>query len=146
MNRTKSSPVVSGGMIFFGNDKGSVIAAGTDGKIKWQYEGGVAAEAPPLVSGDKVIIGFNDGTLHAVNKATGKPSWKYKTDSQIAGSANSWSTGKRSGIIIGSYDYFLHSVDPLTGRLQWKLETQNYINGTPAVSNNNIIFGDAMVL
>ena len=128
-------------MVFFGNDKGSVIAAGTDGKIKWQYEGGVAAEAPPMVSGNLVIIGFNDGTLHAINKATGKPVWKYKTDSQIAGSANAWSTGKRSGIVIGSYDYYLHSVDPLTGRLQWKLETQNYVNGTPAVSNNNIIFG-----
>ena len=41
--RTKSSPVVSGGMIFFGNDKGTVIAVGTDGKIRWRYEGGSAA-------------------------------------------------------------------------------------------------------
>jgi ABC-type antimicrobial peptide transport system permease subunit len=29
----------------------------------------------------------------------------------------------------------------LTGRLQWKLETMNYVNGTPAVLNNNIVFG-----
>jgi outer membrane protein assembly factor BamB len=133
--------VVSGGLIFFGNDKGSVIAAGTDGKLKWQYEGGVAAEAPPLVYGNMVIIGFNDGSLRAIDKTTGKLVWRYKTDSQIAGSANSWSTGKRSGIVIGSYDYYLHSVDPLNGRLQWKLETMNYVNGTPAVSNNNIVFG-----
>ena len=139
--RTKSSPVVSNGLIFFGNDKGSVIAVGTDGKIRWQYEGGTATEAPPMVYGDMVIIGYNDGTLHAIDKKTGKLVWKYKTDGQIVGSANSWSTGKKSGIIIGSYDYYLHSVDPVTGRLQWKLETMNYVNGTPAVSNNNIVFG-----
>jgi outer membrane protein assembly factor BamB len=139
--RTKSSPVVSDGLIIFGNDKGSVIAVGTDGKKRWQYEGGTATEAPPMVYGDRIIIGFNDGTLHAIDKKTGKLAWKYKTDNQIVGSANSWSTGKKSGIIIGSYDYFLHSVDPLNGRLQWKLETMNYVNGTPAVSNNNIVFG-----
>ena len=142
--RTKSSPVVSGGMIYFGNDKGAVIAAGTDGKLKWKYEGQAAAEAPPLIFGNMVIIGLNDGTLHSIDKTKGKLVWRYKTESQIAGSANSWSTAKRSGIIIGSYDYYLHSVDPLTGRLQWKLETMNYVNGTPAVSNNNIVFGGAV--
>ncbi|HPA86646.1 MAG TPA: PQQ-binding-like beta-propeller repeat protein [Bacteroidales bacterium] len=140
-SRTKSSPVISNGMIYFGNDKGEVIAAGVDGKIKWQYQGGSAVEAPPLVYGDNVIVGLNDGTLHAVNKTTGKAVWKYRTEGQIAGSANAWSTGKRSGIVIGSYDYYLHSVDPSNGLLQWKLETLNYVNGTPAVSNNNIIFG-----
>ncbi|MDX9726034.1 MAG: PQQ-binding-like beta-propeller repeat protein [Bacteroidales bacterium] len=140
-SRTKSSPVISDGMIYFGNDKGMLIAAGTDGKIKWEYQGGSAAEAPPMVYGDKVIIGLNDGTLHAVNKTTGRVVWKYNTEGQIAGSANAWSTGKRSGIVIGSYDYYLHSVDPANGLLQWRLETLNYVNGTPAVSNNNIIFG-----
>src|SRR5665647_1040620 len=54
--RTKSSPVVSGGMVIFGNDKGSVIAVSTDGKLKWKYEGGTAAEAPPMVYENKVII------------------------------------------------------------------------------------------
>ena len=106
--RTSSSPVVSGGMIFFGNDKGTLIAVGTDGKIKWRYEGGSAAEAPPMVYGDKVIIGLSDGTLHAVYKTSGKLAWRYKTDGQIAGSANAWSTSKRSGIVIGSYEYYVH--------------------------------------
>jgi len=36
--RTKSSPVVSEGTIYFGNDKGALIAVSADGKIKWKYE------------------------------------------------------------------------------------------------------------
>jgi len=48
-----------------------------------------------MVYGEKVIIEFINRTLHAISRNTGKPAWKYKTESQIAGSANSWSTGKR---------------------------------------------------
>ena len=58
-----------------------------------------------MVADDKVIVGSSDGILHAINKSTGKQTWIYKTDNQIAGSANSWRSGTRSGIVIGSYDY-----------------------------------------
>lgn len=140
-SRTKSSPVVNNGVIYFSNDKGSVVAIDINGRKKWQYDTGVAAEAPPLIYGDKIIAGFNDGILRALDKETGKLLWQFATNNQILGSANYWATGKRSGIIFGSYDYFLYSVDPVTGKLQWKLETLNYINGTPSVSGNNIVFG-----
>jgi outer membrane protein assembly factor BamB len=139
--RSASSPVISEGIIYFVTDKGSVIAVTPEGKQKWKYEGGGSAESPPLVYGNSVITGYSDGTLHAVDKGTGRLMWKYRTDNQIVGSANYWSTGKSAGIVVGSYDYYLHSVDPVTGRFQWKLETENYINGTPSVSNNSIVFG-----
>ena len=35
--KTKSSPVISDGIIFFGNDKGTLFAITSDGKIKWKY-------------------------------------------------------------------------------------------------------------
>lgn len=138
---TKSSPVISGGIVYFGNDKGSLIAAGTDGKIRWRYEAGSSIDAAPMVYGNKVIFGTNDGILIAVDKTSGKLIWKYTTDNQIAGSANVWVAGNKSGIIIGSYDFFLHCVDPETGKSLWKVETENYINGTPAILNGKIVFG-----
>jgi outer membrane protein assembly factor BamB len=140
-SRTSSSPVVSDGLIIFSSNAGEVIAVGTDGKSKWKYTGGVASEAPPLVFGDRVFIGFSDGTMRALDLSRGKEAWRYTTEGQIIGSANAWVTGRRSGIVFGSYDYYLHSVDPATGELLWKVETMNYVNGTPAVSNNNIVFG-----
>ena len=139
--RTRSSPVVSDAFIFFGNEKGTLTASGTDGKVKWKFEAGSTLEAAPLVYTDKVIIGASDGNLRAIDKNSGKITWIYHSDSQIAGSANTWISGKKSGIIFGSYDYFLHCVDPVSGKLLWKLETNNYLNGTPAVANNNIVFG-----
>ena len=44
--RTKSSPVISEGTIYFGNEKGTLIAVGTDGKIKWKYEAAVLLMLP----------------------------------------------------------------------------------------------------
>jgi len=47
--RTKSSPVLSEGTIFFGNDKGTLTAVTTGGVIKWRFESGSSIEAPPMV-------------------------------------------------------------------------------------------------
>ncbi|MBE3087461.1 MAG: PQQ-like beta-propeller repeat protein, partial [Bacteroidetes bacterium] len=145
--RTKSSPVISGGTVFFGNDKGTLIAVSTDGKIKWKYEAGSAIDAAPMVFGKKVIFGSTDGILRAVDKITGTLLWSYTTDNQIAGSANVWLAVNKAGIVVGSYDYFLHCVDPETGKSLWKVETENYVNGTPAILNGKIVFGgcDGMI-
>lgn len=139
--RTKSSPVISEGTIFFGNDKGTLTAVSTDGKIKWKYESGNSIDAAPMVFGKKVIFGSTDGVLRAVDKVSGKLIWSYTTDNQIAGSANAWVAGNKAGIVVGSYDYFLHCVDPETGKSLWKVETDNYVNGTPAILNGKIVFG-----
>ena len=81
--RTKSSPVASDNMIFFGNDNGTLIAAGADGKIKWRVETGNTTEAAPYIWSDKVMIGSTDGKLIAYNKTNGKSVWTYSTDNQI---------------------------------------------------------------
>ncbi len=138
---TKSSPVISNGIIYFGDDKGTLFAVGPDGKLNWKSETASPLEAPPMVFGNEVIAGSFDGLLRAFNKTSGKALWRYKTDNQIAGSANAWISGQRSGLIFGSYDYYLHCVDPATGKLTWKIETSNYINGTPSLAGNRIVFG-----
>jgi outer membrane protein assembly factor BamB len=140
-SRTKSSPVLSEGIIYFGTDKGILVACDVNGKLVWKYETGSSVDAPPLISERKVIFSTSDGRLIAADKKNGKILWTYKTDNQIVGSANIWKSGTKSVLIVGSYDFFLHAVDPETGKSLWKLETGNYINGTPAISGNRVVFG-----
>ena len=146
-SRTKSSPVISGGVIYFGNEKGTITAVTTDGKPMWTYEGGSPVDAAPMVWGQKVIYGSSDGKVRAIDSRTGKLIWSYATENQIAGSANIWKVKNQSGIVIGSYDYFLHCISPETGKLLWKVETENYINGTPSILNGKVVFGgcDGMI-
>lgn len=145
--KTQSSPVLSDGTIYFGNDKGTLTAIGNDGRVKWKFESGNAIDASPIVFEKKVIFGSDNGILRAVDTNSGKLLWSYTTDNQIAGSANVWKVGNKAGIIVGSYDYYLHCVDPETGKRRWQVETENYINGTPAILNGKIVFGgcDGMI-
>jgi eukaryotic-like serine/threonine-protein kinase len=66
--RTKSSPVISDGNIYFGNEKGELVAITPEGKIKWKYSTGSPIEAAPLIYGSKVIVGTSEGSLKAVDK------------------------------------------------------------------------------
>ena len=66
--RTISSPVLSDGVIYFGNSKGTLYAINETGKIIWSLETGKTIEAPPLVFGDKVYVGSSDGVFRAINK------------------------------------------------------------------------------
>lgn len=140
-DKTQSSPVISDGTLFFGNEKGTLFAIRSDKTVLWKYNAGSPVTAPPLIYGDKVLFGTDNGLFPAVDKSTGKPVWIFKAENQILGSANAWTAGKREGIIFGSYDYFLYCLNPASGRLQWKIETENYINGTPAIADNKIVFG-----
>lgn len=44
---TKSSPVISDGLIYFGTDKGSLVACDTEGRLAWKTAAGDPIEAPP---------------------------------------------------------------------------------------------------
>jgi eukaryotic-like serine/threonine-protein kinase len=140
-SRTKSSPVISDGLIYFGTDKGIIYACDLTGKVAWKLDAGSSTDAPPLIAGQKIIFSTSDGRLMAADKKTGKLLWTYKTDNQIVGSANMWKAGTKYGIVVGSYDFNLHCVEPDSGNLLWKVETNNYINGTPAISGSRIVFG-----
>src|SRR5207248_1630421 len=100
--------------------------------------------------------------LYALDAASGKFLWKYETGEKILGGPNfvrlrpqATSPGSpsprpspqgegetsRTFVIVGSYDFRLHCLDAETGKTNWVYETGNYINGTPAVADNQTVFG-----
>jgi outer membrane protein assembly factor BamB len=60
--------------------KATPVAAGkppaiTDKHLKWYYQTGDKIVASPVVAGDLVLIGSEDGKLYALDAATGKQRW-----------------------------------------------------------------------
>ena len=84
-----------------------------------------------------VYIGDLTGVLHAVDAATGKVRWTFKTGSEIKSSPVV--AGNR--VLIGSYDGSLYALDVATGKQVWKVETENYVHATPAIWNGVAYFG-----
>lgn len=145
----KSSPAIFDNLVFIGSSDDNIYAIDLEnGKQVWLYKTTDAIESTPCVIEDSVVIGSLDGFLYALNAEDGSLMWKYETEGQILGAAN-WtrSADGRIWILVGSYDNKLHCVDSTTGKVVWTYETGNYINGSPAVSDQQAVFGgcDAMI-
>ncbi len=82
-------PTVHDGVVYVSTVDDLAIAIGaSDGALVWRYqhktdlarrtELALYAAPPPVVVGDEVLIGFSDGTLMAVDRAGGVPTWQRR--------------------------------------------------------------------
>src|SRR3972149_3032234 len=90
----KLIPVYANEKIFVAENSGEILAIdritgkifglnAEDGKRLWVYERSVPAltlrgSSAPVVSGDYIIAGFDDGRLAAIELQTGKPVWETR--------------------------------------------------------------------
>jgi outer membrane protein assembly factor BamB len=106
-----------------------------------QCLGGIAAahpaqhdgigESSPAVAGGLVFIGDLSGVVHAVDVATGKAVWTFKTDGEVKSSP----VVAGDKVLIGSYDTNLYALTARTGKLAWKVKTEGYVHATPSVAD-----------
>ncbi len=138
-----SSPVVHGGMVYFGSSDGNVYAVDAkSGQRVWAFASEDIVDAPPLVLDGRVFVGSSDFFFYALDARTGALSWKYETGDKILGSAN-WVRLKdgETRVLVGSYDGALYAFDAASGALRFRYETSNSLNGTPAMVGEDAVFG-----
>ncbi len=137
-----SSPVIEGGRVFVGSDDYHLHAIDFEtGRGLWRFATEDMIEAPPTVSGDTVYVGSTDGFFYALDKKTGDLRWKFETGDKVQGGATLFESAEGRRVVFGSYDSALYCLDAKTGEPVWRYETENYVNGTPAVWNDQIVFG-----
>ena len=76
-------------------------------------------ESSPAVANGTVYIGDLTGVVHAVDAATGKAKWTFKTGAEMKSSPVV--VGAR--VLIGSYDGSLYALEAATGKQLWKATT-----------------------
>ena len=146
----KSSAAISEGRVYVGSFDAKVYALDLrSGQKLWSYATSDAVEASPCVVDGGVYVGSSDGFLYALDAETGALKWKYETDGEILGAAN-WTRspdGQAVWILVGSYDNRVHCVDAESGQAVWTYETGNYVNGSPAIADEQCVFGgcDALI-
>jgi outer membrane protein assembly factor BamB len=78
--------------------------ARSTGREVWTYLTRARVESSPLITGNRVFVGSNDGNLYELDLATGKKNWEF-----AAGSALSASPAASQGaLVIGSEDGVLY--------------------------------------
>jgi hypothetical protein len=92
----------------------------------WEKPGEMSPLVQPIVHRGLSFAGDLDGVLHAIDVATGKTAWTYRTGGLIYHTA----CAQEDRVFVGSQDGALHAVD-LQGRPLWRFQTGRGIVSSP---------------
>jgi len=134
----RSSPAVSGGLLFVGcYDTNLYALDASRGEFRWKYatEGGI--NASPAVWQDYVMVGSEDGALYALDMRRGTLRWTFRTTKPIRSSPRI----EERVVFIGSDDQHIYAIDGLRGTPIWKYRTWNPIRSSAYVGDQVIYIG-----
>jgi outer membrane protein assembly factor BamB len=110
-------------------------------KIKLQdSDEKITALNPPVVLGNTIYFGSNDGNFYALDVDSGYMRWIFKSGAEI----NSIPYADRDRVYFGSRDGKLYALSRETGQEAWNFPTRSQINSQVQRYGDHIIFvGDA---
>ncbi len=148
--KVRSSPVISGGLVYAGSDSGELFALElSTGKKKWSAKITPPPEAKtkvkwirsaPAVAKGIVVVGADDGVLRAFDAKTGKPKWEFKTAGQIRSAPAI--VGDR--VVFGSWDGRCYCVRLSDGKEFWRYRVGDpgvRVHAPPAVAGGRVYVG-----
>lgn len=112
-----AQPLVAGDQVICANGLGLVAAFTKRGEQRWSFTAGDAVYSSPVLVDGKVVFGCNDGKLHALEAATGKPVWTNSDAGYAIESAPFVAGGK---IYFGAWDQHVRCVSAADGKLIWQ--------------------------
>ena len=109
-------------------------------KVLWSYELGDMNDSSPAIAGGVVYAGAANGTLAALDLATGKLRWKYSTGGPL-GIGESSPAVAAGAVYVGDLDGVVHAVNSADGKRIWTFKTGSEIKASPIVVNGLVIIG-----
>jgi len=158
----RTTPVASAGRIFVANDRGEILAVDLRGERLWsvkltrgEKEDGTPVEevidAPLACFDELVLAGTADGTIYALDVATGEERWQYDVGGSILGTPNRVSvpaegedTDRAAMVVVSQNNGALHCVDMKDGQPIWQTEGVSRCDGSPAVGDGRVVFGSCV--
>ena len=106
------------------------------GRLRWQRLIG-PTESSPLVARGRVFVGDWNGTVWALDAATGRTHWAMRTTGAIKGSLAL--SGKR--LFIGNYAGEMLALQAASGRVLWRSTGHGSFYSSPAVAYGRVYVG-----
>jgi outer membrane protein assembly factor BamB len=83
--------------------------------VKWRFRTGNKVRSTPAVCGGTVFVGSNDGSLYALDEASGTQRWAFKTGGEVSSSP-----AVADGLVyFQSADGKFYAIDAKTGKQRW---------------------------
>ena len=140
LDEIKSTPLVVGDMVVFGNAGGLLTAlARVDGKSRWQVTlPGSLETCSPVLHQNGIIVADENGHIHRIKLTNGASFWTLERLGRLRGNIQ-----LRDAIAyIGSLDGALVVVDISTGTLLRRVTVGAPVFASPALSADGIIVAD----
>ena len=113
-------------------------------KVKWAfaYPGATQARSQPIVHQGKIFVGSQDGTIYALDLASGCAHWTFKADTEVRhalslGFVKNVSSG---ALFFGDFAGSVYAIDQSNGELIWKTKANDHpdttITGSPKLYND----------
>ncbi len=136
---TGSTPCVSGSRVFFGTEGNEFLAVDwKQAELVWRHRGTQAFRAPAACADEFVIFGGMDRTVRALDAATGKERWTFRTKGRME---NSGPTVVGTKIYVPCSDSFLYVLDLKTGRMLQEIELPGKLTACAAVVSGRLVLG-----
>jgi len=111
-------------------------------QLKWAFgfPGATRARSQPTAGGGGLFVGSQDGTVYALDFATGCVRWTFKADAEVRSSPTlaPWKSGDRTAqprLYFGDFNGNAYAVNALSGKLEWKVRVDQHprltITGSP---------------
>ena len=137
---SESSPIVARGLVYFGDQAGTVYALDAKtGALRWSYQAQGAVKGGIAIADGRLFFADYAGRVYALNPSTGHQIWAVGTNgSQFGfGSGNFYATPAVAfgRVYLGNTDGFVYSFAARTGALAWSTSTGAYVYASPAVAD-----------
>lgn len=129
----------SGTMVYSANYANQLVAADALAKQPlWIYsDKEFGFYAAPALNDDHIFIGSRDKHMHAINRQTGKRTWRVKTGSRVDGAALVFD----NAVVFGSGDGRVYALNPADGENVWTLDLGEGISADPAYAHGRLVLG-----
>lgn len=133
-----STPAISNGVLYFGNDYGLVQAMdATTGAVLWNNVIGDYIDASsPAVSLGMVFVG-TDVAVVALATSDGTEVWSFRNGAEVASSP----AVVGNVVYVGSDDTNVYALKARTGAELWSYTTGGPVQSSPAVANGAVYIG-----
>lgn len=119
--------------------------------LKWAFgfPSATRARSQPTIAGGAIYVGSQDGTVYALDFATGCVRWTFRADGEVRNSpvVESWKAGDASArprVFIGDFTATAYALDARTGELLWKSKVDPHpratLTGSPRLFENRLYF------
>lgn len=106
-------------------------------ELKWAfaYPGATRARSQPVVAGNTVYVGSQDGTVYALDIDSGCARWSFKADAEVRSGitvepARTAEPGNRPRAYLGDFVGNVYALDAIDGTLLWKSNLEDHPNVT----------------